>query len=113
MFANGKWLPLKDKKFRFGRISFKLIVIKLTERQTSRTIGGRSRTIRWRERRQIGSKERTENHQWRCGKGHGAAQWETNNREGPASQPASQTHSCQGFPVRMHSKARVEKVKQQ
>lgn len=79
---NGKWFPLKDKKFRFGHISFKLIVIKLTERQTSGTTEGRYRTIRWRKRRQIGSRERTENRQWHCGKGHQAAQWEINKEKG-------------------------------
>lgn len=66
--GNGKWFPLKDKKFRLGYISSKLIVIKLTEKQTSGTIEGRHRTIRWRERRETGSRERTENHQWHCGK---------------------------------------------
>lgn len=49
------------------------------------------------------------NHQWHCGKGHRAAQRETNDREGPDREK----HSCQGFPVRTYSKARVEKVKQQ
>lgn len=49
---NGKWFPGKDKEFRFGHISFKLKVIKLTERQPSGTTGERCRTIRRRERRQ-------------------------------------------------------------
>lgn len=55
---NGKWFPVKDKEFRFSHISFKLKDIKLTERQPSGTTGERSRTIRQRERRQIGSRKK-------------------------------------------------------
>lgn len=54
---NGKLFPGKDKEFRFGHISFKLKDIKLTERQPSGTTGERCRTIRWRERRQIGNRK--------------------------------------------------------
>ena len=55
---NGKWFPGKDKKFGFGHISFKLKDIKLTERQPSGTSGETCRTIRWRERRQIGNRKK-------------------------------------------------------
>lgn len=55
---NGKSFPGKDKEFRFGHISFKLKYIKLTERQSSGTTGERCRSIRWRERRQIGNRKK-------------------------------------------------------
>lgn len=100
--TNGKWFPLKDKKFRFGHISFKLIVIKLTERQISGTTGGREDRLGAEKGLKTTSGTVVRDIEQPSGR-------QTTDKR----QTDRQTQSCQGCPVNTHSKARVEKVKQQ
>lgn len=105
---NGKWFPGKDKEFRFGHTSFKLKDIKLTERHPRGTTGERCRTMRWRERRQIGNRKKG----LRTTSGIVVRDAKQFNRR-QTTEKRQMAHSCQGYPEKTHSKARVEEVKQQ
>lgn len=105
---NGIWFPGKDKEFRFCHISFKLEDIKLTERQATGTTRERCRTIRWRERRQIGNRKK--GLRTTTGIVVSEAKW-FSRRE--TTEKTDRNTAAPDNQKKTHSKARVEEVKQQ
>lgn len=106
---NGIWFPGKDKEFRFCRISFKLKDIKLTERQATGTTRERCRTIRWRERRQIGNRKKG----LRTTTGIVVREAKRFSRRETTEETDRHTAAPDTQKKNPHSKARVEEVKEQ